>query len=176
MEVYLVRAREFHDDIIKWKHFPRYWTFVRGIHRSPVNSPHKGQRRGALMLSLICIWINGWVNNREAGDLRRHRDHYDVIVMFQSTCEKLHIDGLVQERRALAMELRLPCIKPIYIIISKNIRYLLWNRGAWRFFHDTYLTIEVQGIRCTNHLHDSCPYTDVNPHFTAPGCRYFRHR
>ena len=61
----------------------------------------------------------------------------------------------------------------IYIIISKNTRYLLWNRGARRFFHDTYLTIEVQGIRCTNHLHDSCPLTDVNPHFTAPGCRYY---
>ena len=61
----------------------------------------------------------------------------------------------------------------IYIIITKNIRYLLWNRGVWRFFHDTYLTIEVQGIRCTNHLHDSCPFTDVNPHFTAPGCRYY---
>ena len=61
----------------------------------------------------------------------------------------------------------------IYIIISKNIRYLLWNRGAWRFFHDTYLTIEVQGIRCTNHLHDSCPFTDVTPHFTAPGCRFY---
>ena len=30
-----------HDDVIKWKHFPRYWPFVRGIHRSPVNSPHK---------------------------------------------------------------------------------------------------------------------------------------
>ena len=61
----------------------------------------------------------------------------------------------------------------IYIIISKNIRYLLWNRAGRRFFHDTYLTIEVQGIRCTNHLHDSCPLTDVNPHFTAPGCRYY---
>ena len=42
-----------HDDVIKWKHFPRYWPFVWGIHRSPVNSPHKGQRRGALMFSLI---------------------------------------------------------------------------------------------------------------------------
>ena len=57
-----------HNDVIKWKHFPRYWPFVRGIHRSPVNSPHKGQWRGALMFSLICDWINGWVNNREAGD------------------------------------------------------------------------------------------------------------
>ena len=36
------QARQ-HDDVIKWKHFPRYWPFVRGIHRSPVNSPHKGQ-------------------------------------------------------------------------------------------------------------------------------------
>ena len=63
------------------QHFPRYWPFVRGIHRPPVNSPHKDQRRGALMFSLICAWINGWVNNREAGDLRRHRAHCDVIVM-----------------------------------------------------------------------------------------------
>ena len=70
-----------HDDVVKWKHFPHYWPFVRGIHRSPVNSPHKGQWRGALMFSLICAWINGSVNNREAGDLRRHHVHYDVTVM-----------------------------------------------------------------------------------------------
>ena len=61
----------------------------------------------------------------------------------------------------------------IYIIITKTIRYLLWSRGAWRFFHDTYLTIEVQGIRCTNHLHYSFPLTDVNPHFIAHECRYY---
>ena len=72
---------KFHDDVIKWNHFPRYWPFVREIHRSPVNSPQKGQRRRALMFSLICAWINGWVNNREAGDLIRHHAHYDVIVM-----------------------------------------------------------------------------------------------
>ena len=47
----------------------------------PVNSPHKGQWRGALMFSLICAWINDWINNRETGDLRRHRGHYDVNVM-----------------------------------------------------------------------------------------------
>ena len=70
-----------HDDVIKWKHFPRYWPFVREIHRSPVNFPHKGQWRGALMFTLICARMNGWVNNREAGDLRRYLVHYDVIVM-----------------------------------------------------------------------------------------------
>ena len=73
-----------HDDVIKWKHFPRYWPFVRRIHRSPVNAPHKGQWRGALMFSLICVSINGWVHNHEAGDLRRYRAHYDVTVM--QTC------------------------------------------------------------------------------------------
>ena len=61
--------------------FSALLAFERGIHRSPVNSPHKGQWRKALMFSLICTWINSWVNNREAGDLRRYRVHHDVIVM-----------------------------------------------------------------------------------------------
>ena len=83
-EIRIVRKNLWHDGVIKWKHFPRYCPFVRGFHRSPVNFPHKGQWCGALMFSLICVWINGWVNNREAGDLRRYRTHYDVIVM--ETC------------------------------------------------------------------------------------------
>ena len=64
-----------HDDVIKWKHFPRYWPFVRGIHWL------KGQWRGALMFSSICAWIKVWVSNLEASDLTRHRAHYDVTVM-----------------------------------------------------------------------------------------------
>ena len=77
-----------HDDVIKWKHFPCFWPFVRGIHRSPVNSHHKGQWRGALLFSLICAWTNGWVNNWEAGDMIRHRTHYDVTVMWRKSCIK----------------------------------------------------------------------------------------
>ena len=69
------------DDVIKWKHFPRYWPFVRGIHRSPVNSPRNGQWRGIFMFSLIWARTKGWVNNRDAGDLRRHPTDYDVTVM-----------------------------------------------------------------------------------------------
>ena len=69
-----------------WRHqvdtfFLRYWPFVRGIHRSPVNSPHKGQWRWALMFSLICSWTNCWENNRNADDLGRHCANYDVNVM-----------------------------------------------------------------------------------------------
>ena len=48
---------------------------------SPVNAPNKGQWRGALMFSLICARLKASENNREAGDLRRHGAHYDVIVM-----------------------------------------------------------------------------------------------
>ena len=70
-----------HIDVLKWKHFPRYWPFVRGIHCSSVNSPHKGQWRRALMFSLICAWTNAWIYIRYAGDLRRHRAHYDVTLV-----------------------------------------------------------------------------------------------
>ena len=51
--------------------------------------PHKGQWRGALMLYLICAWINGWVSNHEAGDLIHHRARYDATVMLG--VEKLKI-------------------------------------------------------------------------------------
>ena len=65
----------------KWPVTRKMFPFDDVIMRGPVNSPHKGQWRGALMFSLICVWINDWVDNREAGDLRRYRAHYDVIVM-----------------------------------------------------------------------------------------------
>ena len=84
--------KTYHDDVIKWKHFPRFWPFVR----SPANSPHKGRWRGALMFSSISAWINGWVNNREAGDLRRHHAHYDVIVMpwnMHTDVLRVHLTG-----------------------------------------------------------------------------------
>ena len=48
---------------------------------SPMDSPQKGQWRGALMFSLICAWTNGCANNEDAADLRRHHAHYDVTVM-----------------------------------------------------------------------------------------------
>ena len=73
--------------------FSCYWPFVRGIHRSPVNSPHKGQWRAALIFSLVFVWINAWVNTREAGDLRRHRTHYDVIVMYIATADRCGWSG-----------------------------------------------------------------------------------
>ena len=61
--------------------FSALLAICAGNSPAPVNSPHKGQWRAALMFSLICVWITGWVNKGDAGDLRRYRAHYDVIVM-----------------------------------------------------------------------------------------------
>ena len=83
-----------HDDVIKWKHFPRYWPFVRGIHRSPVNSPHKGQWRGALMFSLICPnkrlskqW-RGWWFETPSCSLWRHCNAMPTTTWTQVNWEK----------------------------------------------------------------------------------------
>ena len=79
-----------HDDVIKWKHFRRYWTFVRGMHRSPVNSPHKVQWRGALIVSLICAlnkrlskqsW-GRWFGAPSRSSWRHHNDlNIDVTII-----------------------------------------------------------------------------------------------
>ena len=61
------------------------WPFVRGIYRSPVNSPYTW----SFDVSLVCAWTNGWPNNRDAGDLRRHRAHYDVICHFKQIMSRI---------------------------------------------------------------------------------------
>ena len=131
-----------HNDVIKWKYFPRYWPFVRGIHRSPVNSPHKGQWRGALILFFdLLVFCAG--NSPVTGEFTAQgpvtRGWYFVWPASEQTTKQLKSrwletrmrslwrhcnddpggwcpdDGLVQERRkssALAMELRLSCTNP----------------------------------------------------------------
>ena len=72
-----------------WRHqmetFSALLAICAGNSPIPVNSPHKGQSRGALLFTLICVWINGCVNNREADDLRRYCAHYGVTVMLVIT-------------------------------------------------------------------------------------------
>ena len=103
--------------------FSALLTHCAGNSPVPVNSPHRGQWRGALMFSLTCARIKDWVNNREAGDLRRHRGHYDVNVMNKNVLLTLtsmcfymymHID---------------PCFIYIYISICKCICviFILFN-------------------------------------------------
>ena len=96
--------RRHHDDVIKWKHFPRYWPFGRGIHRSPVNSPYKDQWRGALMFSLICAlnkrlskqsW--GWWFETPSRSLWRHcSDDAHVTWLYNNVAGDLQI-GYIQD-------------------------------------------------------------------------------
>ena len=94
---------------MKLEHFPRYTPFVRGILRSPVNFTQKGQWRGALVFSLICAWIAGWVNNGEAGDFRRHPTHYDVIVMWY--------DNAIHKRHSISH----PCRRAVFYAMLVRI-------------------------------------------------------
>ena len=131
------------DDVITWKHFPPYWPFLRGIHRWSVNSPNKGQWCGALMFSLICAWRNGWVNNREAGDLRRQRAHHDVIVMTYhfvlhiqfgtdmiAKQSLLHFWGLFMKRYWCYLHL----LHHYYISTTANICYVTWLKPHFLIF------------------------------------------
>ena len=129
-----------HDDVIEWKPFPRYWPFVREIHRSPVNSPHKGQWRGALMFSSICFWINGWVNNREAGDLRRYRVHYDVIVML-----RYYRSAPVQRQASAWTNAHSPPIEPLRTNVSE-IQNHMWNILGWKYIKN--FACETLGCMC----------------------------
>ena len=79
-----------HDTVSCWCYRLSWWRQQIGKFSAclvlcdwnpPLDSPHKGQWRGAVVFSLICAWTNGWKNSRDNGNLRRHRDHYDVIVM-----------------------------------------------------------------------------------------------
>ena len=170
-----------------WRHqmenFLRYWPFVLGIHRSPVNSPHKGQWRGALMIPLICVWINAWVNNRVAGDLRRHRAHYDVIVMND---DDSYIIGHWRQEFATdrcilstAPASRLLTETFVQAQMKKNqssvsLAFVRWiHRWTVNSPHKGPVTRKVFPFdNVIMRQFRAFMFTDVNPHFTAPGCRY----
>ena len=102
-----------HDDVIKWKHFPHYWPFVREINRSPVISPHKGQWRGALMFSLICLnkrlskqWWGWWFDVPSCSLWRQCND----IVRNSVSC---HRNIGFQFMMTSSNEKKIPCYSPV---------------------------------------------------------------
>ena len=148
-----------YDGVIKWKHFPRYWPFVRGIHQSPVNSPHKGQWRGILMFSLMYVWINGCINNREAGDLRRYHGHYDVIVMYDGWNYVNTWYGVIFNHNVTCIPIPItPCLifthnyklecgtwyhhpRRLQCVMGRNLR--IFKVATWHY-------------RCRHHLKNNC--------------------
>ena len=140
---------------MKWKYFPRYWPFVQGIHRFPVNSPHRGQWRGALMFSLICTWINGWVDNGVAGDLIRHHAHYDVTVMTHM-CSKshcpAHTGGIINRLAACYGKPTVPdfwCDGDLFV--CKEEKFMKYTpKFMWRAMKSYLITTLRVRERCLN--------------------------
>ena len=143
----LIHARiSVHDDVMKWKHFPRYWPFVRGIHRSPVNSLHKGQWRGALMFSLICAlnkrlskqsW--GWLFETLLCSLWRHcnvnfiRQRYSCG-LFRATVAtetQIGIVALLMRQIFGAMEAKLTPHDKSPILVHSVYVHNMYNRTLW---------------------------------------------
>ena len=120
-----------HDDVIKWKHFPRYWPFERGIHRwIPLTKASDAE--------LWCFlwsapWINGWVNNREAGNLIRYRVHYDVTVMLdpykKMTLRDVHVDS---------HHLQVNCLSSPYRVVT-----CLLSRVHYLFACSTHSSLSI---------------------------------
>ena len=112
-----------------WRHqmdaFSALLAFCAG--NSPVTGefPHKGQWRGALIFSLI--WINAWVNNGEAGNLRSHRAHYDVIVM---TCKKLLFSGTFVNKN-ISTGIYIYIIWPPYALFDIWLCIVYWYNNYW---------------------------------------------
>ena len=135
--------RACNDDVIKC-YCPRYWPSVRGIHRSPTDSTHKGQWRGALKFSLICAWTNGWTNNRDAGDLRRHHTHYNVIMMVLATELDIFLESFFAfnyyEKRSVHLKLffkmttEVPAITRPFDVYgcSEGVTTLWFSDSTWR--------------------------------------------
>ena len=75
-------------DLTWWRHQMETFSGLLALFSGnlPVTGEFPSQRpvTQSVMFSLICTWINGWVNNRDAGDFRRHRTHYDVTVMLNN--------------------------------------------------------------------------------------------
>ena len=105
-------AQSCHDDVIKWKHFPRYWPFLRGIHRSPVNSPHKGQRSFDIFFDLhpnkrLSKQWWGWWFETQSCSRWRHRNACNLGLYsisggatYRKVSQSIYITGLISLRKA----------------------------------------------------------------------------
>ena len=140
-----------------WRHqmeaFSALLAIVRGSHRSPVISPHKGQWRGSLMFSLICVWINGWVNNGDAGDLRRHRSHYDVTVMFLDVNDSYSNRQVIHDSDPACLVWQPPPSPPLphsMIVLLRGYN-LMWAQHfkCVSIIFDYTLMLKPQGLHIT---------------------------
>ena len=152
-------TKESHDDVIKWKQFPRHGPFVRGIHRSPVNSPHKGRWRGALIFS--CDQAALWMVQSVCPSVRpsvclsvRPSVCHTFLTMFPSSyhheifrsyyqwqkwrpCKRSRSEVKGQGHRGHDPNFRFRTVTPVWIHIwwwNDTYSLMLLRRGALLFF------------------------------------------
>ena len=126
-----------HDDVIKWKHFPLYWPFVRDIHRSPVTFPSQRPVTRSFDVSLIYTWTNGRINSRDAGDLRRYRAYNDVTVMKTTDVE-------------------VGCNSTILFRQFRCLRNRVWPVVPWHTFCKSYVSkIHHDGVLQVQPVHSA---------------------
>ena len=124
-----------HDDVIKWKHFSRPWPLCREFARHRWIPLTKAMDAELWCFLWSAPWIYRWVNNREAGDLRGHRAHYDIIVM-------RHTSGYEHRHVFLPSNFR-PCVcqfcKSALVYVLTNI-YDTKSMSCWPGLTVTHFT------------------------------------
>ena len=98
-----------YDDIIKWKHFPRYWPFVRGIHRALMDSPHKVTRS-------FDVFFDLHLNTRLRKQSRRRWFETQSRSLWRH-CNGIHVIHLHTRIRVASLAW------DNYVITSKLIKY-----------------------------------------------------
>ena len=98
-----------------------------------MDSPHKSQWRWALMFSLICAWTTGWAKHRDAGDFRRHRDHYDITVIFISISK-----GCVV-RRLGSIHHRQWITNWSHTLSALHANSVAWNNDWMKIYGNTFI-------------------------------------
>ena len=122
-----------------WRHqmqtFSALLAICGGIHWSPVNFPHKGQRCGALMFSLTRAWTNGRVNNRDVGDMRCHPAHGDVTVMISVAVVCLVSQVWIFTNRNICIVFQ---IEKMIVVVSHHQQWIHITAGdvdqTWQVF------------------------------------------
>ena len=129
-----------HDDVIEWKHFPRYWPFVRGIHRFPVNSPHRAQWRGVLMFSLIFdLRLNNRLSKQSWGWwfetlwrlLWRHRNEVD--------CSDSNLGRWCPHCRNMCLQ---QCLQCVYSVFDDLLKYIIFGAAVFSGISTCVMSIE----------------------------------
>ena len=160
---------EDHDDVIKWKHFPRYWSFVPGIHRSLVNSLHKGQWRRALMV-FFDLRLNKWLSKQSWGsDLRCYRAHYDVTILcswllgvwLSITCDITVLKNGTKSSTTLCFLTKIQHIRCCYFVMLILYLLMVWDHqvSEWVIkFNSLFWTMDIR-VHVVHTSHEIITYT-----------------